>query len=144
MNYKEIAEMIARKAFEAKSDLNGEPYMWHLLRVANSLPEDSFIPAILHDLLEDFPEWNPESLVHLIPQHHVRTIETLTKGKKEPYFDYITRVSWNDEAKRIKIADLRDNLDITRFKKQLTEKDIARLQKYQKAYLFLTGEISEP
>ena len=37
----------------------------------------------------------------------------ITKTKKESYSDYIERVSKNDYATQVKIADLEHNMDIT-------------------------------
>jgi (p)ppGpp synthase/HD superfamily hydrolase len=129
---KKLALQIARNAFKDKLDLAGRPYIEHLKRVAENSHSTKYIPAILHDLLEDCPEWNEDSLRDIFSNDDVLTILTLTKGKDEDYEDYINRVSENWKAKEIKIADLKDNLDITRLN-ILDENNFKRLQKYHKA-----------
>ena len=60
----------------------------------------------------------------------------LTHRKDESYFEYISRVSTSKLAKKIKVADLLHNLDITRIKEP-TKQDYQRLEKYKKAILYL-------
>lgn len=47
--------------------------------------------------------------------------------------EYITRISSNRVALRVKLNDLRSNMDISRIPKS-TEKDYARLERYKKEY----------
>lgn len=141
MELKELAFEIAKNAFHNKTDKAGKPYFDHLERVARRFKDDDFlyIIAILHDLLEDCTEWNEISLRHLFSENIVSTIVVLTKQKGEDYFDYIDRISQNSWATKVKVQDLRDNMDITRLS-NLIEKDFERLQKYLKAYNILTGK----
>jgi hypothetical protein len=50
--------------------------------------------------------------------------------------EYQTRVMSNDDSIIVKKADLRHNTDIRRLK-GVTDKDLARIAKYQKFYLRL-------
>ena len=139
---------LARQAFAGKFDLSGNPYYDHLVRVSTgcyqgnkSTPRDESIivgtAAILHDLLEDCPEWNETSLRFIFPDEIVDIVVCLTKIKGENYLDsYIKRVSENKLAVRIKLSDLRDNMDITRLP-VFEQKEVDRLCKYHKAYKFL-------
>ena len=43
-------------------------------------------------------------------------------------------------AKEVKIADLHDNLDLTRLPGELTDKDLKRIKKYKDALLYLLEE----
>ena len=138
----ELAKQIVRYSFEGKKDKGGYPYTDHIERVANQFinhPNPSIIiAAFLHDILEDCPEWNHASLRHLFPNHIVDWVVGLTRGRSESYNDYIDRIKTiGHPVVMIKLADLRDNMDITRLK-ELTEKDIERLKKYHSAYLKLT------
>lgn len=54
------------------------------------------------------------------------------RKKNENYQNYICRM-----AKKVKVADLLHNLDITRIKEP-TKQDYERLEKYKKAILYLT------
>lgn len=135
---KKIAFQIASKAFEGKVDKGGSPYFNHLTRVAEKFKDDELLYpiAILHDLLEDCPEWNETSLRCLFSENIVSTIAVLTKKENEDYFDYIDRINQSSWATRIKLADLKDNMDITRLE-TVTDNDYKRLNKYLKAYKIL-------
>ena len=61
----------------------------------------------------------------------------ITKNNGEEYQTYVERISEDSVATEVKIADLCENMDITRLKK-LTDKDCERLKKYHRAYTFLT------
>ena len=50
------------------------------------------------------------------PEDIVAAIGSLTRLDGENYNDYIERVSKNPLARKVKINDLKDNLDVTRFK----------------------------
>lgn len=60
------------------------------------------------------------------------TKKSTDKGD-EGYFAYVERMLSNYDAIRVKLADLRDNMDATRLK-GYTEKDCARTVKYMKAF----------
>lgn len=145
-----IAERIARNAFEGKFDRAGKPYYEHLKSVADRVVHNArhrdydslWSVAILHDLLEDCPEWNEFLLKNIFLETIVDAVVVLTKGKNEPYEDYITRVLQHDVAVLVKKADLEHNMDITRLS-ELTKKDIERLKKYHKAYLRITNHLKE-
>lgn len=64
---------------------------------------------------------------------------TLLDLRNKNYFDFIQRSKANTIGHRVKIADLKDNMDITRLN-ELTDKDIERLKKYHQAYKMLEEE----
>jgi len=138
---KGLAFEIAKNAFQNKTDKGGKPYINHLIRVAEPFEDDNFLfsIAILHDLLEDCSEWNVQSLGCLFSEKIVSTISVLTRKENEDYFEYIDRINQSSWATKVKIQDLRDNMDITRLK-TITDKDFERLSKYLKAYRILTSE----
>lgn len=141
MKANELAFEIAKKSFYEKKDKGGKPYFNHLVRVAENFKEDDFLYSIamLHDLLEDCKEWNEKSLRCLFKDSIVDTIVLLTRKKNQDYFEYINAISESSWATKIKLADLKDNMDITRLN-EVTEKDIERLNKYIKAYKILKNE----
>jgi (p)ppGpp synthase/HD superfamily hydrolase len=138
----EFAIQLAKNAFKEKTDLSGKPYIDHLTRVMEAVPNygsgELKQIAILHDILEDCPEWNCKSLRQLFSDRVVDSVWVLTKRDKEPYGSYIERIIDSEDgwAKEVKLADLRDNMNLTRLSK-LTDKDIERLKKYHNAYLRL-------
>ena len=54
----------------------------------------------------------------------------------ESYDEYKVRVKANPDAIKVKLCDLRHNTDVRRLK-GITEKDIARMEKYHRFYLEL-------
>lgn len=138
-----IARIIVEEAFKYKTDKSGKPYLGHLIRVAERARNLSplsgvYTVGLLHDLIEDCPEWSIEKLAIQFDDHIVKAVQVLTKKKDEPYTKYINKIAENDIARTVKIADLEDNMDLTRLSRQLTEKDLQRTAKYHNAYLKLT------
>lgn len=133
---REIAIQIIENSFKGKTDKAGKPYVDHLYRVAAKMPKGSSafeIVALLHDLLEDCPEWNEKSLRVFFTDEIVDSVVALTRLGGELYNDYIDRVCEDYIAKMVKKADLEDNMDITRID-LLTQKDLDRLVKYHASY----------
>ena len=54
------------------------------------------------------------------------------------YDDFVKKVEKSPLAIAVKINDLRDNMDLTRFTSLMSERDHKRLNKYLKAYQYLT------
>jgi hypothetical protein len=71
----------------------------------------------------------------------VDAVVSVTKVEGEARADYIDRLAKNKTGRRVKIADLRNNMDITRLKNRgsLTEKDLQRIKVYGEEYDFLVG-----
>lgn len=69
----------------------------------------------------------------------VDAIECLTHDKSIPYDEYLAKVRANPLATRVKIADLKHNMDLSRLP-AVTPKDMERVQtKYKPALDFLGG-----
>jgi (p)ppGpp synthase/HD superfamily hydrolase len=88
-----------------------EPYIFHPLRVMLSLldPLDQ-MAAVLHDAVEDTDLELDDLLEAGYPAVLVAAVDRLTHRTNESYEDYIERVAADDVARRVKIADLRENL----------------------------------
>lgn len=133
---------IAAKAFEKEKDKAGKPYMGHLMRVADGsfgptdIREKLVVVGLLHDLIED-THWKESDLRGEFPDDVVDAIVAITKVEGERYEDYVERVAKDPLATRVKISDLKDNMDVTRLSR-ITDKDIERLKKYHKTYKYLT------
>ncbi len=130
---------IAVTAHKNQTDKNGHAYYGHIFRVMNmGKTLDEKICGVLHDLIED-TEWTFEQLEHEgFPIHIIEALKCLTKkDDNEDYEAFINRVIPNKLAVSVKLNDLTDNMDIKRLS-HLTEKDLARLNKYLKAYKLLT------
>lgn len=136
----ERAVQIAAEAHAHQTDKAGKPYILHVLRVGmagNSLEEK--IVGVLHDLLEDTP-WTAADLSREgFADYLVEAIQVLTKPRGANYPEYVEKAAANPIAKAVKLNDLRDNMNILRVD-EVKEKDIPRINKYMKAYRFLSGE----
>ena len=63
-------------------------------------------------------------------------IDALSRRDNESYFDFINRCKENELARRVKILDVQDNMDLTRIKNP-SEQDFKRVEKYAKALKIL-------
>ncbi len=135
----EKAVGIAVAAHRGQKDRYGAPYILHPLRVMSRLQgEEDKIVAILHDVLED-TDWTPADLRREgFPEPLLQALDCVTKRKGEAYEDFVKRSAANQLARRVKIADLEDNMDIRRLPR-VDEEDLPRLQKYLTAWRALTG-----
>lgn len=59
-------------------------------------------------------------------------------SEDEDYDAFIMRSLSNSVGRAVKIADIRDNLDVTRID-TMTDKDLSRLNKYKKALSILVN-----
>ena len=133
----ETALEIAIKAHKNQKDRYGKPYILHPLRVMmNVNGEDEKIAAILHDVVEDSEITLDDLRKSGFNVKIIDAVDCLTKREGEDYFDYIKRVLISPIAIRVKLADLEDNMDLKRID-IITEKDIARLNRYLKAWRIL-------
>ena len=132
---------IASKEFVNKQDKSGVPYILHCLWVMDRvrhLGEEHMIAAVLHDLLED-TDWTVKQLLDEGFQiSTVLAIDLLTHTDGDSYDEYIANISNHSMAREIKLRDLEHNSKITRLK-GLRKKDIDRIYKYNKAYVYLSN-----
>ena len=119
-------------------DKAGKPYITHPLRVMNNLGLDATLEeqmaALLHDTMEDCGVTRELLQSQGFPENVIAAVEHLTKDAAglADYDRAIERVMLNPIAVKVKIADLTDNMDLTRIAAP-TEKDWARVEKYKKA-----------
>ena len=129
---------LAKQHHKGQTDKAGKPYINHPLRVMNQMKsEDEKIVAVLHDIVEDTDISLNDLRNEGFSEEVVSAVECLTKQDGENYDSYIERISFNPLAVKIKLADLEDNRDLTRLP-QVTDKDLERLEKYDKALEKLT------
>ncbi|OWK73240.1 phosphohydrolase [Flavobacteriaceae bacterium JJC] len=134
------AVKIADKAHRGQTDKFGAPYIGHVMRVMNyGKTYNEKIVGVLHDIIEDCSEISYEYLLKEgFPNDIVFAVECLTKNPPEQdYTEFIKQTERSPLAVAVKLNDLRDNMDLTRFTKPMTEKDAKRLNKYLTAYLYL-------
>jgi (p)ppGpp synthase/HD superfamily hydrolase len=133
----EHAIALAAKAHEGQRDLSGAPYILHPLRVMLSVATmEERIAAVLHDVIEDC-DWTIDRLrAEGFAEAVITAVESLTRKQDEAYENFIQRVAANPIGRRVKLADLRDNSDLSRISNP-TDLDYERLEKYRKAIAFL-------
>lgn len=142
MKQAEIARVVAVLAHRGQVDKVGEDYFEHPQRVVSRLSrgfregdaENDLVTAVawLHDVLEDTEFTSADLRRCGIRSDVIKSVETLTKVPNEPNEDYYRRVRNDYFARKVKIADMQDNLDPERLA-QLDDATIARLvKKYAK------------
>jgi len=146
------AKEIAYVKHMHQTDLLGQPYYLHPEMVVKLLSEDTetnktaiLIVGYLHDVIED-TKTTLDNLSALGFTHEiVEAVEAMTRGEDEKYIDYIVRLSHNEIARLVKMADLRHNTDIRRIKYDVktSKNDNRRIVKYIRAFQFLRGEMTE-
>ncbi|MBM3712021.1 MAG: GTP pyrophosphokinase [Actinobacteria bacterium] len=138
----ERAIEIALTSHKEQRDKAGELYVLHPLRLMMEMDtETERIVAVLHDVVEDSNgTWTFDKLAQEGFSDEITScLRLLTHDKKEDYFEYVRRIKQNPLATKVKLADLKDNLDSTRLP-DIDNKTMKRLVKYHKAYLFLSKE----
>lgn len=127
------AIMLACVAHQEQVDLGGDLYILHPLRVMLQMKtEEERITAVLHDVLED-SKFTPDYLrTFNFPENVLTALQTLSRKKGEPYSEYIRAISRNELAKKVKLADLQDNLNRSRIVNP-TDRDHRRWEKYERA-----------
>ena len=134
----ERAISIAVEAHRGQKDRNGAPYILHPLRMMCRVDtETEKIVAVLHDVVED-TDWTFKDLKREgFGDQILKALDCLTKREAENYGDFVRRSASDDLARRVKIADLEDNMDVRRLR-VVSEKDRERLGKYLRAWRQLT------
>ncbi|HBH86070.1 MAG TPA: GTP pyrophosphokinase [Syntrophaceae bacterium] len=143
MSTLERAIAIACEAHEGSIDKAGAPYILHPLRVMMHMDsKHERIVAVMHDVVEDNEQWTLRRLQEEgFEQDIVDAIDALTKRDGETYMEFIRRVSRNIIGRKVKIADLEDNMNIMRIG-NLTEKDTQRIDKYHRAWMELQKDLN--
>ena len=135
----EKAYKIAKKAHLGQVDKAGEDYIKHPEKVASFVKTDEEkAVAYLHDVIEDTELTLVDLHEYGFSKEILEAVDVITKKRGEDYQSYLNSVKNNKLARAVKLADLRHNSDLTRLAK-VTEKDIKRKEKYQKAIDFLNS-----
>lgn len=135
------ATLIAFNRHDGQTDKAGRPYFIHPFHVAMdvlSQTDDNELAAaaILHDVIEDTDLALEDLYTYGMSDRVVDTVAALTRNKHEDYLIYLARLSTNDDARTIKIADLIDNLNEHRLS-LLPEQVRNKLARKYRAALYL-------
>lgn len=133
----ERALEIAAKAHAGQVDKGGAPYILHPIRVMLSLSSiPAQITAILHDVVEDTDITIADLRREGFAESILEAIEALTKRKGEDRISAAHRAAQNQIACAVKLADIADNMDLSRIPHP-TEKDYARIREYEQVRAIL-------
>ena len=134
----EKAISIALQAHSGKTDKGGNPYILHPLRLMFAMEtEEEKIVALLHDVVEDSTTTIQNLKEEKFSKRILSAVALLTKKENQSYQEYILAIKKNPLATKIKLADLKDNMNTKRLKK-ITETDRERIKKYKAAHKLLT------
>jgi hypothetical protein len=135
----EHAILLAAQAHRGQRDKAGAPYILHPLRMMLRMQTDAEkMTAVLHDVVEDTP-WTLEGLrAEGFPEEVLEAVDHLTQREGESYDDFTRRAASHPVARRVKIADLEDNMDVRRIA-NVTEWDAERLTKYHRTWRALVS-----
>lgn len=133
------AIVLATNAHAGQFDRGGVPYVLHPLRVLSFLKENDEelqCMCILHDVVEDTKTtWKDLYDIGMTPRV-IQALILLTKVPGQTYEEYVVGLKTSRDAMKVKLCDLRHNSDLRRLK-GVSEKDIARMTKYQVLYFEL-------
>ena len=142
MIYTPLTKKALKLCFQAhrdQVDKTGLPYVFHPFHLAEQMDDEvSTVCALLHDVIED-TEITLDMLAQMgFPKDVLDVLVLLTHDESVPYMDYVKNISTNPIAKKVKIADLMHNSDVTRldFVDEWANK---RNQKYQEALRILNA-----
>ncbi len=141
----EQAIELALQHHKGQRDRAGQPYILHLLRVMLQLntPEGR-IAGVLHDIIEDTSLTQQDLLNLGCPSNIVEAIVCVSKlpSEETDYDAFIRRIDQGPVlARQVKLADLRDNADLSRIPHPTTT-DRQRVLKYHRAMGYLEESLS--
>ena len=142
MIYTPLTKKALKICFEAHKeqvDKTGMPYVFHPFHLAEQMTDElSTVCALLHDVVEDSPITLNELAEMGFPPSVIEVLALLTHEEGVPYEEYVKNLAKNPIAKKVKIADLMHNSDMTRMEKsEIDEFAVRRAQKYAKALAYL-------
>lgn len=131
----EHAIMLALQIHHTQKDRGGQPYILHPLRVMLRFEDElERIVAVLHDVVEDSDLTLEDMRAMGYSDEVVAALDGVTRREDETYEGFVERSLQHPVSRRVKLADLEDNMDFRRLKGELTGKDIQRLIRYRRAW----------
>lgn len=139
------ARDVALVAHAGVVDKAGKPYIEHPARVAQAVQgDDAKAVAWLHDVVEDTPITLDDLRLGGFSGRVVRGVDAMTHREWEEYLSFVRRAALDPVARQVKLADVRDNMDLGRLAGQgpeALEAGRRRIrEKYEPALRVLKGE----
>ena len=133
MSTLERAIAVAVAAHAGQIDKASRPYILHPLRVMLALDTtDDQIVGVLHDVVEDTEVTLDRLRADGFSEAILAALDSVTKREGEGYPAFVLRAAANPIGRKVKLADLHDNSDLSRIAHP-TQKDHARLARYRAA-----------
>lgn len=141
MIYTSLTKKALKLCFEAHKeqvDKTGLPYVFHPFHLAEQMDDElSTVCALLHDVVEDTDLTFADLAALGFPKEALEVLRLLTHEDGVPYMDYVKAIAVNPTAKKVKLADLAHNSDLSRMV-TVDERALARTEKYRQAIRLLT------
>lgn len=135
-----LAMKIAYDAHHGALDKTGIPYIFHPMHLAEQMDDEiSCAAALLHDVVEDTDVTLDDLRAAGLPLKVTAAVSLLTHDPAVGYFDYVRAIKANPIAKKVKLADLQHNSDLSRLA-HIDGNDIERVRKYARAMEILKEE----
>lgn len=127
----EKAIILAARKHMGQTDKGNHPYIFHPLRLMFKMKTPAQqIVATLHDILED-TDTTVVDLISLGFNHEIiEAIQALTKKEGESRIEAAYRAVKNPIARVVKLADVTDNMDLSRIANP-SARDLIRLEEYK-------------
>ena len=146
------AMKLVMKRHARQVDKAGVPYILHLTCVAAYVAdgygverrEDLMVTALLHDIVEDY-DYPLQAIQIVFGDDVAEAVDVLSKKEGQPYAEYIDGIANNWLALRVKLKDLRHNMNLERMAnvQEDPDKRMHRMLKYSKAYAKLSIILEE-
>ena len=145
MIYTDLTKKALKLCFEShkeQTDKTGMPYVFHPFHLAEQMDDEiSTVCALLHDVVEDTDTTFEDLLDMGFPTEVIEVLTLLTHEDGVEYMDYVEKISHHPTARKVKIADLRHNSDLSRMNAaEIDEYAIKRTQKYKTALKLLKAD----
>lgn len=132
-NLTKLAMKIAFESHKDQVDKSGLPYIYHPIHLAEQMDDElSVCAALLHDVVEDTPITFQDLESEGICTEVIDALKLLTHDDQVPYMEYVEKIKQNPIARKVKLADLRHNSDLTRLD-VVDDKARTRVRKYTEA-----------
>lgn len=127
------ALQIAFDAHKDQVDKSGLPFIFHPFHLAEQMDDEvTTCVALLHDVVEDtsatFEDLEKEGFYPEI----IEALKLLTHGDDVDYMAYVTEIKKNSIARKVKLADLHHNSDLSRLD-AIDENWLTHREKYLRA-----------
>lgn len=140
MIYTSLTKKALRICFNAHKeqlDKSEVPYVFHPFYLATQMDdENSTCVALLHDVVEDSDMTFDDLIKEGFNEEIINALRLLTHKEDVPYMEYVKDIKKNETAKKVKLADLKHNSDLSRLD-VIDDWTIKRNDKYQEAIHFL-------